>query len=83
MGTWQFGPLGSRRVGWEELSESCGQPSGEHWSKDCPLDGSHIVPKEPGSRIPAQFHHWLWAAWGDFILSLNAVADLEATAEGC
>lgn len=45
-------------------------PVGYSGAQIAQLEGSHIVPKEPDSRIPAYFHHWLWAAWGDCVLRL-------------
>lgn len=45
-------------------------PMGYSRAKIAQLEGSHIVPKEPDSRIPAYFCHWLSAAWGDCVLRL-------------
>lgn len=81
-------PFGAgSRVGREEsqmgvqLSESRGQPSGVPWSRDGPPQGSHIVPQEGGSRMPAHFRLWLP---GEMVPlgPLNAVTDLEAATEG-
>lgn len=66
---------GERRVGKSlRLGHSSqnvvASPVGYSRAKIAQLEGSHIVPKEPDSRIPAYFHHWLWAAWGDCVLRL-------------
>lgn len=81
---------GGKKESWEEsqiraqLSESRGQPSGYSRAKIAQLEGSHIVPKEPDSRIPAYFHHWLWAAWGDCVLRLIRCCNGSwSYAEGC
>lgn len=70
-----------REEGWRSNLEKVSHPSMELQRKDC----SQCRRAEVASpSTSAGLSHWLWAAWGEYGLGLNTVANPKyAAAEGC
>lgn len=70
-----MGPEGSQAA--VQFQESFCQVSGEQLSQSCPLRGSCIRWKWPGSSTLTMLSHWLGAGWDKRGLGGNAEVDLE------